>query len=474
MTSNILRYLIRSEGTGEVGIQAEYESSVDCRRYYVQKDRFTSAFGCKVPPLYEDLIDLALTVYAADRLAPRRPDKAQDGHRWWQRDFKIQVMVSDPGRWAKKEIRQPLSELLGFFTEDLWDIEFLPRSGSQLSKSVQGALFEPKVPVVVSLFSGGLDSLAGLALELAQEGAASVVIVTCSTSSRMLRRQRELIELFCKNSKTQIVPVIVPLRIGQNRSEYNKNERSQRSRGFLFGILGCVVALLAGGNHLSIYENGIGAINLPISAAQLGAQSTRSSSPVALRKMELVIRALLEVDFSFRLPFLFETKGEMCGKLKNSRYSDLAFRSISCDGFPPRLVGSDHCGICTSCLLRRQSLWTAGFSGDCEERRYRYDVLTETESLRPEQLAPLWDMLSQVEAIANALRSIRPWNSLVAEYPELLEVREVLVDRQEQASRSLIEDRIARLYRTYCDEWLLFPARPAGWAFDSSALTLTA
>jgi len=288
----VSRWLIRNEGKGTLFIQARDTGLAHTRRYHVQKERLSVPLGHGLPPLLEDLVDLALTVYSADRLILRRPPKAESDRRWWQRHFEIHLPVSSPERWMQPEIRQSLSEALGFLTEDHWEFTFSPRRPSLEVRSVQRVLFPPEPPVTAALFSGGLDSLAGLAIQLAQESMASLVVVTCSTNSRLLRRQRQLLEQLHRCARVRLIPIIMPLRLRQNHREYNQNERSQRSRGFLFGVLGCVACVMAGGGDLAVYENGVGALNLPISAAQLGAQSSRSSHPLALIRGRLRRRTL--------------------------------------------------------------------------------------------------------------------------------------------------------------------------------------
>ena len=65
----------------------------------------------------------------------------------------------------------------------------------------------------------------------------------------------------------------------------------------MFMTLGAVAALNAGARELEIYENGIGAINLPYDFSQVGAMSSRSVSPSALIRMENFIEKLTDEKF---------------------------------------------------------------------------------------------------------------------------------------------------------------------------------
>lgn len=474
MQSEAPRWLIQHQGARVLRLEPRDARSSEFRRYHVQKERLVAPFGRTLPPLLEDLVDLALTVYAADRLIRRRPPGTSKEHRCWQRHFEIELPVVDPERWTRPEVHHRLTDLLAFVTEDRWDFRFVQRTSSGEIGEGQSVLVPPEPPVGGALFSGGLDSLAGLAIDLDRSDLRTLVILTCSTNSQLLPRQRELLKALVHQPKVRLIPVVVPLRLGQDRREYDRNEPSQRSRGFLFGVLGCVASLMAGARELSIYENGVGAINLPISPAQLGAESSRSVHPVALWKLEQFLRLVLEQDFRLRLPLLFSTKGEMCSALRKSRFSPLALRTISCDGFPARVKGPEHCGTCTSCLLRRQALWTGGFSQDQEPQRYRRDLLAGVEGLPPAHLAPLWDMLGQVEKLEGALASPRSWSSLAIEFPDLLETRDVVRDWLSPIARAAVEEKLTALYRSYCHEWHEFPARPPGWTSSSPEFRQTA
>lgn len=465
------RYVVHAAPDGQLSIQVEGKSAVQ-HKYTLRTDPFRIPFGRELPTLLNDLVTVASTVHAVDRFIRRQSTKEQ-GIWSWQRHLEVEVPVSEPERWNESEVRRLLTESLEFFTEDLWDIKFYPR-GSSSNAGIQKLLFMPDSARSAALFSGGLDSLAGLALQLAQDSEEPIVAVTCFTNSRISRKQRQLLRALRGRSRARLMPIYLRPRLSQEGHDYNLNERSQRARGFLFHSLGVVGALMAGASEVLIYENGIGSINLPLSEAQLGAQSTRATHPVALYKLERFFCALLSQRICLRLPFLFLTKGQMCERLRESPFRNLAVQTISCDGFPRRQKGPEQCGVCTSCLLRREALWASGFVEDCQEGWYRHDVLGDIRSVPRKNLAPLWDMLSQVAKLERTLFSATPWQSLVIEFPELQEVRDTLTDWQGSQARSSIEKGLIALYRQYCLEWESFPARPIGCSISLSGLRLTA
>lgn len=465
------RYIVSADAAGNLSIEVSGRQAIQ-HKYVIRKESLSLPFGREIPAILNDLVDLALTVYAVDRFVRRQSNESGDW--WWQRCFDVHVPVADPDRWNEKETIRLLKDALDFLTEDEWNFRFQPHDKAPERASVQRVFFPPESPSVVALFSGGLDSFAGMALRLAEGDLHSIVALACSTNPRLLKKQQILLRALNGRTQTCLMPVFVRPGLIQQGHSYNLNERSQRARGFLFNTLGAVGAVMARASELLVYENGIGSINLRLSEAQLGAQSTRATHPVALHKMERFLSKLLGRELHLRLPFVFSTKGQMCEVLGESPFRALAVKTISCDGFPRREVGPEQCGVCTSCLLRRQALWSAGIAEDCDEGQYRHDVLGDMRSVPEKKLAPLWDMLLQADRLGCAIRSATPWQNLSIEYPELQEVRDVLVDWQGSVTKASVEQRIVDLYRNYCSEWERFPAYPPGWSFSEPGLRLTA
>jgi 7-cyano-7-deazaguanine synthase in queuosine biosynthesis len=435
MTIEVPQWVVRADDEGNLSILGSPTGVEQHRRLSDPRRWFTVMYGRQLPPVLDDLVELAIVVHTADRVIRRGQLRESNNGLPWQRCFKIQLPVDDPDRWSQPGITQRLTEALGFLTEDRWEFSFYPHRQRRRSSPVQRVLFPPEGLVAATHFSGGLDSLAGLALQLAQDNPTRIVAVTCSTNSRLLKRQRQLLRALHKNVPTRLSPLIIPTGLHQQGKSYNLNERSQRGRGFLFNVLGSVAALMAGTRELLVFENGIGSINLAFSEAQLGAQSSRATHPIALRKIELFLQALLGTKVHLRLPYLYTTKGQLCSRLRLTRFAALATQSISCDGFPPRLVGQEQCGVCTSCLLRRQALFSSGYTEDRGPYRYRHDVLSDLDAIPNKKLASLIDMLAQVERLRSALSSSTPWNDLAIEYPELQEVHECLTSSPEDNVR---------------------------------------
>lgn len=441
--------------------------------YQLADDRIANGFWRALPPELADLVDLAMAVYLADRLVRRRLPGLDHHELGWKRRLTLELPVRLVERWRRPEIQESLRRCLEFFTEDDWKFLFVRRERENRSSERQRFLWcgDLTSPVQVALFSGGLDSLAGTGASLTGSAAGSLILVSCATNSRLQSVLETLTREAQGAAERDVRPLILPLRFQQTKAQYNTNERSQRSRGFLYGTLGAVGALMAGAVEVAFYENGIGAINLPYSPAQLGTHSTRSTNPVALSYLAEFVQLFTEQPLDFRLPYLFFTKGEMCARLTAGTLQTLIERGVSCDSFPLRSKKASQCGVCTSCLLRRQALWAAGLMEEDSGDLYFYDVVCPPTDLQDKRWHPLRDMLGQVDTFRRALACSRPWDALVGESPVLRNVAWNLEDRGLAAGASEAQAKLMSLLGRYCAEWDRFPVRPPDWRFGTLDLS---
>ena len=103
------------------------------------------AFCHAIPERMADLLEVAMTVYASDRRSLRDYRGANTGHR----RIRIRLGVRDPRFWSRREMHDRLTDYLCWLSDDEWSFDFVRRDAPATAR--------------VSLFSGGLDSLAGLA-----------------------------------------------------------------------------------------------------------------------------------------------------------------------------------------------------------------------------------------------------------------------------------------------------------------------
>lgn len=224
----------------------------------------------------------------------------------------------------------------------------------------------------------------------------------------------------------------------------------------MFLTLGVVAAAQARTDILWVYENGVGALNLPLNETQLGVDNYRGVHPLSLMMARDLLERVLERTIHIRNPFLFHTKAEMCAALQSAGLADLVRETVSCDGFAQRVANQPQCGYCTSCVLRRQSLYAAGLESYDAANGYRYDVLSHQTALTLNQVYGLEAMRNQVEKLQRALSSDDPWQALVASFPDLARVQAALVVRESLDSDE-VKTSLIRMYRAYVREWGKFP-----------------
>lgn len=444
-------------------------------RFLIEDRRIAAAFSGVLAPPLTDLIDVALAAYTIDRLAPR-PRRGRAAPEAWSRQLRLVVPVSDPVRWSG-ELYGPLLAALSYLTEDIWEFEFVPRKGLHDRAPVQIPLFEfdSSPPLHAALFSGGLDSFAGLYEQVTQQPEGTLVLFAGAPSPRIQGRQKMLIEAVRERlgrTGPRLVPCIVPYRLTDRpRSDADRDERTQRTRGFIYAAFGAAAATLAGARDLAFFENGIGCINLPYTRAQVGVEMTRATHPLALQRMQEFMSAVLGHPFQFRLPNLLRTKAQICQSLRGSGLEDLVGKTLSCDVTLRERNGKLHCGTCTSCILRRQSLIGAGLGAYDGPGPYVRDVFVpDALALGEKRLVGLRAMHHQVRRLRYALSDRRgSAEGLRAEFPELHALD--CLDRTGTLVPSVpTVDDLVTLYRQYCEEWELLPPEPPFSTFQDDVL----
>jgi 7-cyano-7-deazaguanine synthase in queuosine biosynthesis len=433
-------------------VQAELE-----RYYWVDDSQLSHAFDSILPPRLADLVDLAMSVYYADRRAVRvRSRYGLTG----LRDFDVRLAVRDLELWRRDEVAARLADLLYWFTEDRWAVTFTPRQASlRLSETEQYlSPWRAKRPTITVLFSGGLDSLAGMVTQLERYRDYSFVLLSGCTHTRMAAIQLGLVRELRRdwhNASRELISIRVPFGIHKPQGTA-REEVSQRSRGFVFLLLGAVAAVMARGQSLWVCENGVGAINPWLNEGQLGIDNARGVHPLSLIHMSEFLNLILQQPLRIENPFQFSTKAQMCQPFKRLGLDNLITRTVSCDSFPLRIPGIPQCGLCTSCLLRRLALHAAALEHVDPGEGYRYDVKGLLAGVSEKRMYPLWATLDHVDRLSGCLSSELPWETLTETFPELLEIQEKMV-RHDDRTPQEIANAYVQMYRTYVTEWERFP-----------------
>lgn len=400
-----------------------------------------------IPSRAGDLLRIGLAVYAADRLSCRNQGQ-QSGR---SRAMHLEVGVVEPDFWSDQQTLAPLREALELLSDDTWHLRF-----RACTPDTEYLSCRPDQHPRVCLYSGGLDSAAGLATRLRTCRGPMLAVTTWHQALQKKRTLDQLRRLAYRYG-VDVRPIVVKAALVKP-PQLGKQELSQRCRSFLFAAMGGAVACAEHSSSIEIYESGVGAINLPLMHGMAtGARTTKSSHPRFLRVMSDLVSRVAERRIDYCVPHRKRTKAEIVRTLAEGGLADLARSTVSCVHYPVR-GKAKQCGWCVACIGRRQAMIGAGIGEP--DGAYECDLFGEphmTNAVSLAKLLPLKATLMLVERLGE-LRS----QSL----PEWF-LRYALGTRVEENSAAL-RDWIDVLLR-YRAEWLDLIAfgQSKGWEWAS-------
>ncbi len=405
-----MRFLVRidpNEPLPETGTTLLDWFVQDRPRSTVQFDSPDHRFlkGLSPSPVALDLLRLGGAVFCIDKIA-RRKDAAD----FWTRDLELTLPVSDPALWrAASEL---VDGTLSFLSGDRWSVSFSAvadeREAEEREEQGTGT---PIAADAVSLFSGGLDSLAG-AIELLDAGE-TLLLVGHHDSALTDHTQRELFKGISAAFPDRALQRRLLLRPGARDARQarplpaGEGEITTRTRSMLFLSAGVALAdALGSGTPLYVPENGFIGLNVPLTAARVGSLSTRTTHPLFMHRIvELLIA--LDLDHPLQNPFRLATKGEALERSPRRDLLDrLALASISCSHPEAARWHSGrqgNCGYCYPCMIRRASLHRIGLDDAAE---YDRDALTDTPLLERTNLKVGRDLRALLSRMAVAPKPV--------------------------------------------------------------------
>lgn len=431
-------YIGERLGKGQLSLRDHRTNQTRIVPVAIDDCRLPFKYNQATPPLLADLTDLATAVHMADRLAKSRKD--------FPRNLLIRLPIRQRHILDRQSIHQKLQQILYWFTEDEWSFEFLPYTKYGRSSELSPCLPFPQEPEDqrhVVLWSGGLDAFAGLYQCLKSEPSTRYTLFGTGGNDMISHTQQCAAAAIGRLFPNRTKLVRLPLRLSES-SNIQKNKNA-RVRGFVFMLLGAVCASQERQSTLSIYENGIGAFNLPFRASEVGLDHSRSVHPLSLLYTGELLSAILERPFSIHNPFLFQTKAQMCREPLFTDAADPVFNcTISCDSrHRSRPI---QCGYCSSCLMRRQAIVSQGIPDQTQ-----YQI---TNALRGKQKSSYgvhyYAMNAQVNRLRKLLNTSDPWKSMVQEYR--YSSFDLVVERM-KGQEPDVKNQILQLYRRYVNEW---------------------
>lgn len=296
-------------------------------------------------PRVYDLVLIAGAVAFADRVVQRNVRVC------WRRELEVVVPISDPDFWDQAAVLRNLTETLGLLTGDIWTFCFR-RSRKKPDVGPQGCLpFEGRSAVVIP-FSDGLDSFAVAHLESKRKPDVGIIKVTTGSGPDA-------------RGKSEQNRVSIPF--SRRGSGVRLRETSYRSRGFVFGVMAGIAAKLLEANQIIVPESGQGSLGPWLNPVGNEAPDVRMH-PFFTASLAKFLECILGRHIKHCHPQIWMTKGQTLRELKRYGLENEWWKTKSCPrGRKVCLNGKRvQCGVCASCLLRRQSVMAAALDSDKE------------------------------------------------------------------------------------------------------------
>ena len=211
-------------------------------------------FRTELTSLEIDLLTLASAIYVADLAAKREKRES------FVRDLWIEIpLVNHQLLGAQAET---IGNILYLLSSDNWTIRVLPKGGTQ-----EQPRDWPEREGTALLFSGGLDSFAAAVEVLEDDADIELLLASHYTRNPVIQRSQAALFDYLRAAFGSRVSRVAARMTGQTAGNLqfprdSEREETQRTRSFLFLILGAIVARRQGfGKLLMLAENGQMAIH---------------------------------------------------------------------------------------------------------------------------------------------------------------------------------------------------------------------
>lgn len=329
-----------------------------------------------LPPRVLDLLEIAAYVFAGDRWATRGPKDALEFHAW-PRSMHFVIRVRDADFWSQPGVKGKLSEALVFMTGDReYTFEFLPGHSTPPTSLFDSEEFKIDLrgPASVVLFSGGLDSLAGV-LDRLHSSTENVFLISHRSGQPSTKRtQGRLVEALKRTYPGRVHHYSFECGLTRVRAA----EETQRTRAFLFGAIAFALAHRLSQAQFFVYENGVTSLNLLRRQDLINARASRTTHPKTLVLMSRLLTEVHGGTVKVLNPFWQQTKTDVFQLLNRVGGRNFIGSAVSCSKTFQRLESATHCGCCFQCIDRRLAAYASGLQDVDDCGIYAKDVFGNT------------------------------------------------------------------------------------------------
>lgn len=323
-----------------------------------------------------DLLEIAAYIFAADRYTSRGANDAVEFHAW-QRKMRFVIRVRDADFWNKTEVNNKLSAALTFMTGDLeYVFDFLPGHSTSYTSLFDNDEFRitQRDAASVVLFSGGLDSLAGVLEQLHQTQDIIYLISHRSGQPSIKATQKSLASALERAfpGRTRHFSFDCGL------SDHRPIEETQRTRGFLFSSIAFALANRLSRSSFFAYENGITSLNLLRRQDLINARASRTTHPKTQVLMSQLLSEIQGGQVKVINPFWQSTKTDVFELLDKFNGKNLIGSAVSCSRTYKRIVSTTHCGVCFQCIDRRFAAYASGMNDVDNVGIYSTNIFLDT------------------------------------------------------------------------------------------------
>ncbi len=354
-----------------------------------------------LPERILDLLELAAYVYCADRSVSRGPKDAVEYHKW-SRSFHFHVKVRDFDFWKQPKIVRTLNEALSFLSGDReFNFSFQPGHSTPPADLFDREEFalQAKTNAQISLFSGGLDSLAGVSELLANSTDSLFLISHRSGQPGTARTQEQLVKALVEAFPNRIQHYKFHCGLTGPRAA----EETQRTRMFLYSSIAASLCAALSKQKFSIFENGITSLNFIRRQDLMNGRATRTTHPKTIHLLQQLFSEVIGRKLTIETPFFWKTKADLLESLGKSNQRHLIPSAVSCSKTFLKLEQASHCGGCSQCIDRRIATYAAGLAETDEPDVYALDFINQAIS-EGEVRTTLLDYIRQA-------RDFAEWNA---------------------------------------------------------------